>query len=221
MIITYSKATVYAQDAADNVDEAPLAVSYEVTMKTDDDGYEHIILKNFSTENLVEGRTVQLLCFTEKGVQSITASTSFITQNVQANFRVIERGEVNERRNNVKVPVALSGQIIGHYEDALYKPLRIPLRVSIRNLSVGGMMFFTNDPLTVNDKYKLNFEVERLSIDVDFTIIRQDVTDLENTYVYGARFGTMSDEVDAHLCNYIYRIQIEEHRKRKEAKYRY
>lgn len=220
-MITYFKANVFAIDTID-VNEpkplacpAPITTSHEVTAQIGMDDFEYIILKNFDTSPLDSGRSYQLMLFTEKGVQYVNAALTFLAQDVQANFKILNRSSLVERRENVKVSVNIPGELRSHVSENFMEVYSKPIKVSIKNISIGGMLLVSTTPLEVGDTYAISFTIDRLDVKVDFKIIRQDPTELDETYIYGCKFDGLSMDIDAYLCNYIYRVQIEDHRRRK------
>lgn len=206
---SYLKANLYTLNDSNN--EQYLTTCLTISSQVDDDGQNILILKDFDTTALNIGRIILLVLFTPKGIQRATAAITFLADNIQANLRIIHLDPVVERRNNVKVSVSLSAELVGKVPSLTsLERFETPIPIVIKNISVGGMLCTTEQQLEVRNKYMLVIELNNLNFEVIFVVLRQDPSPAANRYQYGCQFEPLPPDIDAFLCSYIYQMQIAE-----------
>lgn len=207
---SYKKAEIFSREDQNCL----LCISDDVSVQENEDGTHLVMLKKIDSQNLLVGRIVKMTLYSTQGLQNLEAVTTFIADDFQANFIVNEWTKIIDRRNNVKIPVRLSGKLNGKIgADGNFKVIAPALPITILNLSVGGMLFLCNDSLEINTKYVCNVNLPHTPIDVTISVVRKDSPRESDFYPYGCAFQELSPNIDSSICHFIYQSQIEERKK--------
>lgn len=207
---SYIKAQVFSFEDTNNL----LGVSSEVTVSRNENANYQIILKNLDSSQLLVGRLVRIVLYSTQGLQNLEAVTTFIADNFQVNFIVKEWPEVIDRRNHVKIPVHLSGMLMGlNTSDNDIQLFDEPIPIMIQNISVGGMLFACDRSLTIDLKYLCKIKLSQMPIEASILVIRKEVRQNEEMFYYGCSFQDLSPNIDAKICQFIYQSQIKAHKK--------
>lgn len=207
---SYIKAQIFSFEDTNNL----LGVSTDVTVSQTENGNYQIMLKNLDSSQLLVGRLVRIVLYSTRGLQNLEAATTFIADDYQVNFVVREWPEIIDRRNHVKVPVQLSGMLLGEkITDGDVQFYEDPIPITVQNISVGGMLFTCNQSLTIDKFYTCKVKLAQMPIEATIFVLRKEVHQDDELFYYGCSFHDLSPNIDARICQFIYQSQIKAHKK--------
>ncbi|NYB72619.1 PilZ domain-containing protein [Sedimentibacter hydroxybenzoicus DSM 7310] len=137
----------------------------------------------------------------------------------QLNALIIRKDPITERRNSLKIKTDLSFNI-----DKLYRKGEDVtedfkgLKITMLNLSVGGMLISSNYDLLIGDLIMFNFECDENKIIIKAKIIRIDKKHDSRTRElsainYGCVFEKMSSFNESVITKYLFDRQLQLYRK--------
>ena len=141
----------------------------------------------------------------------ITLSTSS-----QLNFDIIKTDGKQERRNSLKVRVQLrTGLLKAFSMGRRSRPYAVNETIQTRDLSLGGVAFYANHIFFKKQKFCIDLNLLKPGFIAKAEILRKETGPFNNgyRYKYGCRFLNISAEEERILCEFVFKTQIENHKK--------
>lgn len=158
---------------------------------------------------------VDVVGYLQDGVVFMSAKVTLSTSS-QLNFEIIKSNEKQERRNYLKVKVYMNTRLLRGYSlGKRSKAYAINEAVQTRDLSLGGVAFFSNRILFKRQKIELDFNILKPGFIAHAEVLRKEKGPYRGgfRFKYGCRFLDISGEEERVLCEFVFRTQIENHRK--------
>lgn len=159
--------------------------------------------------------TVEVVGNTRDGVVFMEGKITLSTES-QLNMDVIRIRSKEERRYYLKVRVYMPARVLRAFSlGKRKKPFEINESVHIRDLSLGGIAFYSNRTFLK----KQQLEIDLNSLKPGFTalaeILRKEKGPFRGRYrfKYGCRLLNISGEEERVLCEFVFRTQLENRNK--------
>lgn len=176
---------------------------------------ERIILMGEDFDLIPHQSVVEVVGYLQDGIVFMNARVTLSTTS-QLNFDILKTYGKQERRSYLKVKVHLNTKLVRAY--SLGKSARsyvINEAVQTRDISLGGIAFYSNRTLLRRQKIELDFNMLRPGFIAQAEILRKERGPFRGGYrfKYGCRFLNISGEEERVLCEFVFRTQINNHRK--------
>ena len=163
---------------------------------------------------LPHNTVVYAVGYGEDGIVSMEGRITLSTAS-QMNLDVLNYSDKEERRNYLKVPINAEGRILKMY--SLGKrglPIHIDKTITLRDISVGGIGFYSNQTLFKQQRLLLRLDAVKQNFTCEAVVLRREKTDFGNCrYKYGCEFLQPDHEQQRALCSLVFKVQIETHKK--------
>lgn len=154
--------------------------------------------------------------YLEDGYIQMSGEITLSTE-TQLNIEIKEMGELNERRNYIKVKTKFKISLLRAYAlGNSKKSLAVNESKETRDLSLGGVCFYSNRKFFKNQKLLIDFDHIKPNLITAVKVLRKD-RDYNQTgykYTYGCEFVDLDNEQQRAICEYVFRVQIENHNKK-------
>ena len=159
------------------------------------------------------GTKLKAIVYLEDGLIMATGIVTLSTE-YQINIDIINYGNKNDRRKYLKVRTDFQTNLFKTYKHANERTGRlINEKIRIRDLSVGGICFYSNQLIFRKQHIMIDLYPVKRNIIVKATIIRREqIRDGSYKYRYGCRFVNLNSEQERAICEYVFRVQIENHK---------
>lgn len=168
-------------------------------------------------ELLPHKTVMEVIGYFEDGVVLMHGLITLSTAS-QLNFTIVSSDEKRERRNYLKVKVRHKVNILRVYaRGSSNKSMRVNEMVLTRDISLGGICFFSNRTFFVDQRIVLDFSFLKARFVAEAVILRKEPQKIRTNYrfKYACKFTDLNSEQQRVLCEYVYRIQIEAHKRMK------
>ncbi len=158
---------------------------------------------------------VEVVGYLQDGIVFMNAKVTLSTSS-QLNFDIIKTDGKQERRSYLKVKVYMHSKILRAFSlGKSAKPYAINESIQTRDISLGGVAFYSNRVLFKRQKIELDFNMLRPGFIAQAEVLRKERGPFRGGYrfKYGCRFLNISGEEERVLCEFVFRTQIENHRK--------
>ncbi len=158
---------------------------------------------------------VDVVGYREDGVQFMSGLVSLSTKS-QLNFEIIKSDARKERRMYLKEKVQLDSMILrAFYKGKSGRSYAVGEKIVIRDLSLGGVGFYSNKVLLKKQKITMDFSGIKPKFTVEAEVLRREDGPLPGDYrfKYGCRFLNVSGEEERVLCEFVLRAQLKKRRK--------
>jgi len=160
---------------------------------------------------------VEVIGYFEDGVilmhGLITLSTSS-----QLNITIVSTDKKRERRNYLKVKTKQKINILRAFAMGnSNKSMIVHETVLTRDLSLGGICFFSNRTFFINQKLLFDFNFLKARFIAEGLVLRKERQNYRTDYryKYACKFINLNSEHQRVLCEYVYKIQIDAHKRMK------
>ena len=158
---------------------------------------------------------VEAVGYLQDGIVFMKAKVTLST-NSQLNFGILKAEGKQERRSYLKVKIHLSAKLLRAYSlGKIKKTYAINEAIQTRDLSLGGIGFYSNRTLLKGQKLEIDFNLLKPGFIAQAQVLRRERGPFRGGYrfKYGCRFQDISGEEERVLCEFVFRTQIENHRK--------
>lgn len=175
---------------------------------------ERIILMGEDFGLIPHQSIVDVIGYFQDGVVFMNAKVSLSTSS-QLNFDILKRDGKQERRSYLKVKVQINSKLTRAFSlGKREKPYRIDEAIETRDLSLGGVAFYSDSVLFKKQKVELDFNMLRPGFMAQAEVLRKERGPFHGRrFKYGCRFVNISGEEERVLCEFVFRTQINNHRK--------
>jgi len=149
---------------------------------------------------LVKSPFTSEICYfvTVAGVTDHTARMKIRHKILPDNKREYYRAATN-------ITAALEYQLIGDEK----RRLPHPIRITVKNISCGGMMFVASQDLGEGEAYQTTLKLQQEPLTIKFKVLRKTVAN-EQVYFFGAFFMENTPHKQDIICAYVNKMQMEE-----------
>lgn len=158
---------------------------------------------------------VEVVGYLQDGIVFMNAKVTLSTDS-QLNFEILKTDSKQERRSYLKVKVYLNAKLLRAYSlGKNKKSYAINEAIQTRDLSLGGIGFYSNRTLLKRQKIEIDFNILKPGFIAHAEVLRKERGPFRGGYrfKYGCRFQDISGEEERVLCEFVFRTQIENHRK--------
>lgn len=176
---------------------------------------ERIILRGEDFGLMPHQSVVEVVGYLQDGIVFMNAKVTLSTTS-QLNLDIIKTDGKQERRSYLKVKVYMNSKLIRAFSlGKSARPYVINELVQTRDVSLGGIAFYSNRTLFKRQKIELDFNMLKPGFIATAEVLRKERGPFRGgyRYKYGCRFLNISGEEERVLCEFVFRTQIENHRK--------
>jgi hypothetical protein len=158
---------------------------------------------------------VEVVGYLQDGIVFMNAQVTLST-GTQLNFDIINTDSKQERRSYLKVKVYMNSKLLRAFSlGKKGKPYAVNEPILTRDISLGGVAFYSNRTLFKRQKVELDFNILKPGFIAKAEVLRKERGPFRGGYrfKYGCRLLTISGEEERVLCEFVFRTQIENHRK--------
>lgn len=158
---------------------------------------------------------VEVIGYLQDGIVYMNAKVTLSTTS-QLNFEILKTDGKQERRSFLKVKVYMNSRLLRAFSlGRRGKGYSIHEPIMTRDISLGGIAFYSNSVLFKKQKVELDFNILKPGFIAQAEVLRKERGPFRGGYrfKYGCRFLNISGEEERVLCEFVFRIQIENHRK--------
>ena len=165
---------------------------------------------------------VDIVAYFEDGIQLMWGEVSLSLPD-RINVEVTSRsGEKQERRKNLKVRASFDAKVRAMWSMGRRKVrVRLGADIHVRDISMGGLGFFSDSRFFRNQRIELDLSYLKPGFKVEFQILRKEKNlnysgfPLGFKYRYGGKFLKLRAEEERLVCEYVFRIQLQDYQRRK------
>lgn len=174
-----------------------------------------IILLGDDFRLMPHNTVVSVIAYNDDGILPIEAKITLSTSS-QMNLDIVDLAHKTERRTYLKVRTNRKADLLRMY--SLGKrgiALNIDEEVTLRDISVGGMCFYSNRVFFKNQRILIRLNDVKQDFICEALILRRQKGKFTEKYrnKYGCRFLGLNNEQQRALCEFVFKIQIENHKK--------
>jgi len=158
---------------------------------------------------------VDVVGYLQDGVVLMSGKVTLSTSS-QINLDIIKTDDKQERRSSLKVRVQLRTQLLKALSlGRRSKSYTVNEIIQTRDLSLGGVAFFSNHIFFKKQKVFIDFNLLKPGFIAKAEVLRKERGPFKSGYrfKYGCRFLNISAEEERVLCEFVFRTQIENHKK--------
>lgn len=176
---------------------------------------DRLILSGESLPLLDHGIQVDLACYSEEGLRFMKGKVTLSTP-YQVNLTIIHEDETEDRRNFIRVKAHDKIRVIrGFSKGKLVKPFRIDETTQMRDINIGGIGLYSNRRLLKKQAFELDFGFLKKDLTIRARVLRIERMEIPLGYrfKYGCAFDFRNPEEERLVCEYVFKVQIQNHRK--------
>ena len=176
---------------------------------------ERIILMGEDFGLISHQSIVEAVGYLQDGIVLMKAKVTLSTCS-QLNLEIIKTDSKQERRNFLKVKVFMRSKLLRAFSlGRNNKAFALNEPIQTRDISLGGIGFYSNQVLFKRQKVEINFNMLKPGFIARAEVLRKERGPFRGGYrfKYGCRFMNISGEEERVLCEFVFRIQIENHRR--------
>ncbi len=158
---------------------------------------------------------VDAVGYLEDGIIFIKAKVTLSTDS-QLNLEVINTESKQERRNFLKVKIYMATRVVRAFSlGKSQKSYIVNERVMTRDISLGGVAFYSNRRFLKKQRIELDFNILKPGFIAEAQVLRRDSGPFRGGYrfKYGCCFLNISGEEERVLCEFVFKTQLENHKK--------
>lgn len=177
---------------------------------------KRITLHGYDFPLIDHNTRVKVIGYLEDGIVSMEGEVTLSIES-QINLDILGFDAKNDRRRYLKVKTNLSANLLKAYGCGNSKKyFNIYETVETRDLSVGGICFFTNRTFLNGQRLLIDLYPIKTSFIVEAIVLRRrhNNNKLDYRYRYACKFINLDYEQQRALCEYVFRVQIENHKKK-------
>jgi hypothetical protein len=188
-----------------------------------------LILRGRNLREIPHQTQVDIIAYFENGVQFMWGTVT-LSIPTQLNVEILSvSGKREERRRNLKVRTSFDARVAAMYSlGDKRRRMSMDVDVRVRDLSLGGAGFFCDHPFFRRQVLLLDMGFLRKGLIVTFQILRKDrivgeagengivIPMIDYRFRYGGRILRVNAEQERIICEYVFKVQISEHQRRKD-----
>lgn len=201
---SYIKMDVYYADEEVTVSSSTISVMGE-----------RVILMGENFGLIPHKSVVEVVGYLQDGIVYMHAEVTLSTES-QLNLNIFKTDDKQERRSYLKVKVFLNTKLVrGFSLGRNHKPFIMNEAIQTRDISLGGVGFYSNRVLFKRQKVEIDFNILRPGFIAQAEVLRKERGPFRGGYrfKYGCRFMNITGEEERVLCEFVFRTQIENHKK--------
>ncbi|MGI6751262.1 MAG: PilZ domain-containing protein [Anaerovoracaceae bacterium] len=179
-----------------------------------------IIVRGEGFQLLPHQSVVDIVGYFEDGIEFMKANITLSTAS-QVNLDIIASGkEKQDRREFLKVRIFLDVKLIrGFSLGKRQKPYLINENIKTRDLSLGGVAFYSNSFLFKKQKIEMDFSQIKPGYKATGQVLRRTrgLYPGGYRYKYACNFLDVEGHKERVLCEFVFKTQLENHRRKKNA----
>lgn len=177
---------------------------------------ERIILHGDGFPVLAHNTFTKAIGYMKNGVVAMEGTVSLSIES-QLNLDVIRKSEKTDRRSYLKVKTDAEVNILATFT-SMGKGLRIGENVRLRDISVGGICFFSDRVYFIKQGLYIELGEIRKGLIVKAVVLRRDKERPLSgfRYRYACKFSELSNLGQRLICEYVFKMELENYRKEKE-----
>lgn len=158
---------------------------------------------------------VDVVGYLEDGIVFMKGKVTLSTRS-QLNLEILKSEGKQERRNYLKVKVFMNAKLVRAFSlGKRRKPYVFNDQIQTRDLSLGGVAFFSNRTLFRKQRIEIDLNVLKPGFIAQAEVLRRERGVFRGgyRYKYGCRFLDISGEEERVLCEFVFKTQIETRKK--------
>ncbi|MDD2189635.1 MAG: PilZ domain-containing protein [Eubacteriales bacterium] len=158
---------------------------------------------------------VDVVGYRDDGVQFMSGLVSLSTKS-QLNFEIIKSDGKKERRMYLKEKVQLNSVLLRAFSKGKSRrSYAVGEKIVIRDLSLGGVGFYSNKVLLKKQKITMDFSGIKPGFTAEAEVLRREKGPFPGDcrFKYGCRFLDVSGEEERVLCEFVLKAQLKNRRK--------
>jgi hypothetical protein len=205
------------------IDEGLHASAENVTIEP-----TRLIMRGAGFMDIPHRTPMDIIVYYEDGIQFFFGEVT-LSLPTQINIEIISVvSDKTERRRSLKVRTSFDAKAIRLFSMTGRRRMRVDVPIRIRDLSVGGVGFFCNHPFFRRQKLILDMSYLKNGLKLEFLILRKEkieahmvdgveVSKIGFKFRYGGRISQITAEQERLITEYVFKVQLSEHLKRKDA----
>ena len=175
---------------------------------------ERFILRGEDFELIPHKSIVDVAGYLKDGVIFMSGRVTLSTSS-QINLDIIKTDEKQERRSYLKVKVDMKTKLLRAYSKGkINRSYAINEMIQTRDLSLGGIAFFSDRILLKKQKVTIDFNELKPGFIARAEILRREKGPFGGyRFKYGCRLLDIGGEEERVLCEYVFKKQLENHKK--------
>lgn len=166
---------------------------------------------------LARNSAVKIIGFSEDGIVPMDGIVTLSIKK-QLNINVVEFDEKNERRAYLKVRTDAYATVRRAFMGRSGKGFIINEEVKLRDISVGGICFFSDKVFFVKQRLYIELHEIREGLVVKAIVLRKGRESYTTgfRYRYACRFAALNSVDERILCEYVFKMELENYQKELE-----
>jgi hypothetical protein len=205
-------------------DEGVHASAENVTIESN-----RMIMRGVGFMNIPHRTRVDIIVYYEDGIQFLFGEVT-LALSTQINIEIISVvSDKKERRRSLKVRTSFDAAVIRMFSMSGHRYMRTAVPIRVRDLSMGGVGFFCNHPFFRKQKLILDMGYLKSGFNVEFQILRKErieahmidgveVSMIGFKFRYGGTISRITAEQERLITEYVFKVQLLEHQRRKDAR---
>jgi hypothetical protein len=189
--------------------------------------YERLIMRGVGFMDIPHRTPVDIIVYYEDGIQFFFGEVTLSLPR-QINVEIISAmGDKTERRRSLKVRTSFNATVIRVFSMTGSRCMRVDVPIRVRDLSMGGIGFFCNHPFFRKQKLILDLSHLKSGFKAEFQILRKEkaeahmvsgveIAKIGFKFRYGGRLLRLTAEQERLITEYVFKVQLSEHQKRKD-----
>ncbi len=175
---------------------------------------DRFILRGEDFDLIPHKSIVDIAGYLKDGVIFMSGRVTLSTSS-QINLDIITSDEKQERRSYLKVKVDMKTKLLRAYSKGkINRSYAINEMIHTRDLSLGGIAFFSNRILLKKQKVSIDFNELKPGFIARAEILRREKGTFQGyRFKYGCRLLDISGEEERVICGYVFKKQLENHKK--------
>jgi hypothetical protein len=187
-----------------------------------------LIMRGEGFMDIPHRTSVDIIVYYEDGIQFFFGEVT-LSLTTQINVDIISVvSDKKERRRSLKVRTSFDAVAIRMFSMSGHRCMRMAIPIRVRDLSMGGIGFFCNHPFFRKQKLILDMSYLKSGFRVEFQILRKekieahmvdgvDVSKIGFKFRYGGIISQITAEQERLITEYVFKVQLSEHQRRKDA----
>lgn len=176
---------------------------------------DRIILSGENFRLISHRSVVDVVGYFEDGLMFMKGEVSLSTP-YQINLDIIKTNEKENRRKYIRVKAHNKVILSKAYSlGRCHKGYTLNDVIETRDINLGGLGFYSNKRLLRKQKINMDFSFLKpgMSIYAEILRVERNSSSANYKFKYGCRFINRSTEEERIICEYVFKMQIENHRR--------
>ncbi|MDR2356110.1 MAG: hypothetical protein LBE16_07930 [Clostridiales Family XIII bacterium] len=208
------------------LDEGLHASAEDVTVEPN-----RLILRGAGFMDIPHRTPVDIIVYYEDGIQFFFGEVT-LSLPKQINVDILSVvSDKKERRRSLKVRTSFDARALRMFSVTGNRSMRIDAPIRVRDLSMGGIGFFCNHPFFRRQRLILDMGYLKKDFKVEFQILRKEkieahmvdgveISKIGFKFRYGGSILRITTEQERLITEYVFKVQLAEHQKRKDVENR-